>query len=52
MKKPLWKPKKKHIKNANMTRFIEYVNTKYGKNFSDYKDLYDWSIQEIPDFSM
>jgi acetoacetyl-CoA synthetase len=33
-----------------MTRFIEYVNKKHGKKISDYGELYQWSIDEIPDF--
>ncbi len=28
MKVPLWKPSEERIKNANMTRFIAYVNQK------------------------
>ena len=33
-----------------MTRFIGFVNRKYGKNFKSYKDLYQWSVDRIPDF--
>jgi acetoacetyl-CoA synthetase len=33
-----------------MTRFIEFVNGKFGKEFKDYPELYEWSVQEIPDF--
>ena len=33
-----------------MTRFIEFVNRKYGKNFKSYNDLYQWSVDRIPDF--
>jgi acetoacetyl-CoA synthetase len=50
MKVPLWTPNEERIKNANMTRFIQYVNQKYGKTFGGYKDLYQWSIDCIPDF--
>ena len=50
MKVPLWTPTEERIKNANMTRFINYVNQKYGKTFKGYKDLYQWSIDCIPDF--
>ena len=50
MKKPLWKPTEKHIKNANITRFMAYVNEKHGTTFETYKDLYQWSINNIPDF--
>ena len=50
MKTPLWKPSEQKIKNANITRFIEYVNKKQGKKFRGYFDLYQWSIDQIPDF--
>jgi len=43
-------PSEAQIKNANMTRFIEFVNRRYGKNFGTYKDLYEWSVDRIPDF--
>ena len=37
-------------KQANMTHFIQWVNRKFGKDFKDYPELYEWSINEIPDF--
>ncbi len=49
-KKPLWIPSEDQIKNANITRFIGYVNRRYGKNFKSYGDLYQWSVDRIPDF--
>jgi len=49
-KKPLWVPSKDQIKNANMTRFIEFVNKKYKKSFKSYNELYQWSVDYIPDF--
>jgi acetoacetyl-CoA synthetase len=50
MKQPLWKPTEDQIKNANITRFIEFVNRKYGKSFKTYDELYQWSVDSIPDF--
>jgi acetoacetyl-CoA synthetase len=50
VKKPLWKPTEKHIKNANMTRFMAHVNEKHGRTFETYKDLYQWSVDNIPEF--
>jgi acetoacetyl-CoA synthetase len=49
-KTPLWVPSQDKIKNANMTRFIEFVNRKYGKRFRTYDELYQWSIDAISDF--
>lgn len=50
MKKPLWKPSEGRIRNANMTRFTEYVGKRRGIRFSGYFDLYDWSVRHIPEF--
>jgi acetoacetyl-CoA synthetase len=33
-----------------MTRFIEFVNRKYGKKFRTYDELFEWSVDSIPDF--
>jgi acetoacetyl-CoA synthetase len=50
MKVPLWKPSEERIKNANMTRFMAFVNRKHGKEFKAYPELYQWSVDHIPDF--
>jgi len=49
-KTPLWVPTPDKIKNANITRFIEFVNRKHGKQFRTFDDLYQWSVNSIPDF--
>ncbi len=46
----MWKPSEERIKQANMTSFIEFVNKKYDLNIESYWQLYDWSIEKIPDF--
>jgi acetoacetyl-CoA synthetase len=50
MKTPLWKPPEEWIRNANLTRFIEYVNGKHGKKLKTYPELHQWSIEDIPSF--
>jgi len=50
MRKPLWTPSKERIKHANITRFINFVNKKYGLQISSYDELYRWSIENIQDF--
>ena len=50
MKTPIWKPSKEVKKRANITRFISFVNKKYGLKIDSYDELYDWSIKEIHDF--
>ncbi|UCE73023.1 MAG: acetoacetate--CoA ligase [Methanomassiliicoccales archaeon] len=50
MAKMLWEPSEEQIKNANMTKFMNFVNDRHGLNFGNYFELYDWSINNIPDF--
>ncbi len=50
MSKVLWKPDEQQIENANMTRFIGKINEQYGLALSSYDELYQWSIDNIPEF--
>ena len=50
MGKLLWEPSKERILNANISKFIDYVNNKHGIEISSYSQLYDWSVEKIPDF--
>jgi acetoacetyl-CoA synthetase len=50
MRKPLWIPSEEHIKEANITRFINLVNGKYGLQIDSYDKLHRWSIENASDF--
>ncbi len=50
MAKLLWEPSEEQIRKANMTKFLDFVNKRYNQNFTSYFELYDWSINNIPDF--
>jgi len=50
MGKLLWEPSEERKKQANITRYIDFVNKRYAKNFRTYQELYHWSVSEIPDF--
>jgi len=50
MAKLLWTPSRDNILQSNMYRFMEIVNERYDQNFSQYSELYQWSIENIPDF--
>jgi len=50
VKQPIWKPSEERMKNANMTKFIEFVNKRFNMQLTGYFDLYDWSVENIPDF--
>ena len=47
---PLWEPSEDRIKNANITKFIDFVNKKYSLNIDGYHQLYDWSVENREDF--
>ncbi len=50
MAKLLWQPSEERIKSTNMYRFMTFINEKYNKDFDEYGPLYQWSIENIPDF--
>lgn len=50
MGKLLWQPSEERIKQANMTKFINFVNRKYSFEINSYAQLYNWSIENMPDF--
>ncbi len=50
MTKQLWKPSQEKIKNTNLHRFMGIINAKYGKSFTEYEPLYQWSVENISDF--
>lgn len=50
MKTPLWTPSDERKRQANITRFMDAVNARHKLNVASYADLYDWSVNNIPDF--
>jgi len=50
MEKLLWQPSEDQIKKTNMYAFMNAVNQKYNHNFQDYKDLWQWSVENISEF--
>lgn len=50
MKTPLWTPSAEWKHQANLTRFMDWVNQKYARALRTYPELYQWSIENIPDF--
>lgn len=47
---PLWVPSEDRVKNANITRFIEYVNERHSMKIDGYPALYQWSIDKRDEF--
>jgi len=50
MAKLLWEPSKQRIEDTNMYAFMQAVNEKFNKSFSDYSGLYEWSVENLEDF--
>ncbi|UCH22989.1 MAG: acetoacetate--CoA ligase [Deltaproteobacteria bacterium] len=50
MAKMLWKPSEERVKKTNLYRFMNLINERHGKNFAEFEPLYQWSIENIPDF--
>jgi len=50
MRKLLWEPSEERKNQANITRFIGFVNGKHGLEMNSYAQLHNWSIENIPDF--
>ncbi|HEY3477201.1 MAG TPA: acetyl-coenzyme A synthetase N-terminal domain-containing protein, partial [Anaerolineales bacterium] len=50
MKVPLWIPTEERKQGANMTRFMQEINARHSLSLKSYPDLYQWSVENIPDF--
>ena len=47
---PLWEPSVERIADANITRFIAFVNRHHGAGVMDYDALFDWSVSDLESF--
>jgi len=50
VKAPIWEHSEEFKTKANITRFMNFVNKQHGLSVGSYDELYDWSINNIPDF--
>ncbi len=50
MTKLLWQPSQERIESTNMYRFMQEVNKTHDKDFADYQDLYEWSVNDLEAF--
>ncbi|MBT7086899.1 MAG: acetoacetate--CoA ligase [Desulfobacterales bacterium] len=50
MGKLLWTPSDEQVKSSNMYEFMGIINDKYNQNFTEFSQLYDWSVENISDF--
>ncbi len=47
---PLWEPTAQDRERAEMTRFMRWAGERAGRTFSDYGELWEWSVSEIEEF--
>ena len=50
MRKMLWQPSPERIEKSNMYAFMKSINRKYDKNYKKYNELWQWSVDNIPEF--
>ena len=46
----LWEPSTEDRERAEMTRFMRWAGERRGRPFSDYDELWRWSVEELEDF--
>ncbi len=50
MQQPLWQPSAERMEKTNMNKFIQLVNERFGKQYTNCDELYNWSVENIEDF--
>jgi acetoacetyl-CoA synthetase len=50
MAKMLWKPSDEMVKKTHLYRFMNLVNERFDRDFTEYEPLYQWSVDNIVDF--
>ena len=50
MRTPLWTPSEERKRQANITRFMDRINAQQRLNLKSSPELYQWSVENIPDF--
>jgi acetoacetyl-CoA synthetase len=46
----LWQPSQEQIHQSQMYRFMKLINERFNCSFDHYEQLYQWSIENIPEF--
>ncbi len=49
-RKKLWEPSNDWKKDAEVTKFLEYVNKEFDQEIRGIQELYRWSIEKLEDF--
>ncbi|MCS6787751.1 MAG: acetoacetate--CoA ligase [Aigarchaeota archaeon] len=46
----LWSPSEEDVSRSNVSAFIDFVNRRRSLELTGYFELYDWSIENVPQF--
>jgi acetoacetyl-CoA synthetase len=46
----LWEPSEELKENANISRYMKWLEDEKGLSFSDYGELWEWSVTELEEF--
>ena len=47
---PLWEPSPEDRERAELTRFMRWLGERHERRFSDYGELWRWSVEELEQF--
>lgn len=50
MNKPIWTPSSERIAQSNLQKYFSFLEVNYKLRFSDFSELYNWSVREIENF--
>lgn len=49
---PIWQPNPQRVENSNMTAFMRKVCQRYNRQFNNYAQLHQWSVDYLEEFWM
>jgi len=47
---PLWEPSEEMRQSTELMRFMKWAGERHGRRFTDYAELWQWSVDELEDF--
>src|SRR5262245_17682542 len=50
MNEPLWTPSQSRVSQSRLSAFTDWMGSRAGKTFADYKDLHDYSVNAPGEF--
>jgi acetoacetyl-CoA synthetase len=50
LERPLWEPPEEMRERSEMARFMRWAGERRGRSFTDYQELWEWSVGELEQF--